>query len=311
MTLSVNPSIAVLYGELVLSLYPLLIKTVNTPIFTQVLSRFAVFPVLATLFSEQPLMKTITGMFSVSSILPNIINIAHVAVSYLAFKALPISTAISLFYLYPLFNVIAGHFLFGETMSFLSFLLIIVCCVGVYFIATSKKAEEVETTDAKAEVHKTHSSGAVHTSLEALTSTHTYGVVLALLAALTETMIFVFVRSDKNAKASPFYAVNHLYPLGLILLVAYGIYNTSVVDISGINWAKLIGFNALLGFTGYIARFYSIPKIPVLLFSLLSFFGVAFGYLWGNLFTLDVPTNKALLGSGLIAGSIAILRYFA
>jgi drug/metabolite transporter (DMT)-like permease len=91
----------------------------------------------------------------------------------------------------------------------------------------------------------------------------------------------------------------------------YGLYNTSVVDISGINWAKLIGFNALLGFTGYIARFYSIPKIPVLLFSLLSFFGVAFGYLWGNLFTLDVPTNKALLGSGLIAGSIAILRYFA
>jgi len=291
MTLSVNPSIAVLYGELVLSLYPLLIKTVNTPIFTQILSRFAVFPVLATLFSEQPLMKTITDMFSVSSILPNIINIVHVAVSYLAFKALPISTAISLFYLYPLFNVIAGHFLFGESLSLLAFLLIIVCCVGVYFIATSKKAE---TSDVK-EVHETH----------------TYGVVLALLAALTETMIFVFVRADKNAKASPFYAVNHLYPLGLILLVMYGIYNTSVVDISMSNWAKLIGFNALLGFTGYVARFYSIPKIPVLLFSLLSFFGVAFGYLWGNLFTLDVPTNKALLGSGLIAGSIAILRYFA
>jgi hypothetical protein len=215
-----------------------------------------------------------------------------VAVSYLAFKALPISTAISLFYLYPLFNVIAGHFLFGESLSLLAVILIGVCCVGVYFIATSKKEEPPSQS-------------------EAFTSTHTYGVVLALLAALTETMIFVFVRADKNAKTSPFYAVNHLYPLGLILLIMYGLYNTSVVDISMSNWAKLIGFNALLGFTGYVARFYSIPKIPVLLFSLLSFFGVAFGYLWGNLFTLDVPTNKALLGSGLIAGSIAILRYFA
>jgi drug/metabolite transporter (DMT)-like permease len=296
-----NPSIAVLYGELVLSLYPLLLKSVHTPIFTQILSRFAVFPVLATLFAEQPFMKTIADMFSVSSILPNIINIAHVAVSYLAFKALPISTAISLFYLYPLFNVIAGHFLFGESLSLLAVILIGVCCVGVYFIATSKKEEPPSSTS-------THTNSGTS---EAFTSTHTYGVVLALLAALTETMIFVFVRADKNAKASPFYAVNHLYPLGLILLVMYGLYNTSVVDISMSNWAKLIGFNALLGFTGYVARFYSIPKIPVLLFSLLSFFGVAFGYLWGNLFTLDVPTNKALLGSGLIAGSIAILRYFA
>ena len=68
--------------------------------------------------------------------------------------------------------------------------------------------------------------------------------------------------------------------------------------------------NALLGFTGYIARFYAIPKIPTIVFSLLSFFGVAFGYLWGVIFMGDKPTMKALIGGGLIAGSTAILRYF-
>jgi drug/metabolite transporter (DMT)-like permease len=132
-------------------------------------------------------------------------------------------------------------------------------------------------------------------------------VGLAIMAALTETMIFMFVRS--SAKQSPFYAVNHLYPAGLIALGLYGLTHTHSIDMSSIHWTKLIGFNALLGFTGYIARFYAIPHIPILLFSLLSFFGVSFGYLWGVLFTKDEPTTKAILGSGLIAAAVALLRY--
>jgi len=279
-----NPSIYVLYSELVLSLYPLLIKTIHTNTYTQVLSRFLVFPILATIFGTNTF-KTLS-----TSILPNILNIVHVFVSYIAFKILPIGTAISLFYLYPFFNVIAGHFIFGEYISFLSIILIGVSFIGVYLIATSQEKEKEKEKEKE--------------------SKFTFGVLMALFAAITETMIYVFVRSDKNAIASPFYAVNHLYPLGLILLGLYGVFNTSIIDVSLNNWIKLIGFNALLGFTGYIARFYSIPKIPTIIFALLSFFGVSFGYLWGNLFTTDIPTNKAIIGSICIAGSISLLRYF-
>ena len=45
-----NPTAAILYSELVLSLYPVLIKTVNTNIFTQILARFIAFPALALAF---------------------------------------------------------------------------------------------------------------------------------------------------------------------------------------------------------------------------------------------------------------------
>jgi drug/metabolite transporter (DMT)-like permease len=37
---------------------------------------------------------------------------------------------------------------------------------------------------------------------------------------------------------------------------------------------------------------------------------VVAGYLWGILFTDDKPTIMAMIGGGMIAGSIAILRYF-
>jgi len=286
-----NPTLAVLYSELILSLYPILIKSVNTNIFTQILSRFIVFPALALTFGSS---KDFSSIWSnpyeiFVAILHSLLNLGHVASSYISFKSLSVGTAISLFYLYPIFNIVAGALLFGESLSISSTLLIGVAFVGVYLIATSHKAT-VEEDESK--------------------KTHDFGVIMGILAALTETMIFIFVRSNTDATASPYYTVNHLYPAGLALLLVYAIYNTNVVDTSKLNWTKLLGFNAVLGFTGYIARFYGIPKIPTLLFALLSFFGVSFGYMWGILFTGDKPTSRGILGGVCIAGATALIRYF-
>ena len=286
-----NPTVAILYSELVLSLYPVLIKTVNTNIFTQILARFIAFPALALAFGSTHDFSAIWGnpYEAFVSILHNLLNLGHVAASYIAFKNLHIGTAISLFYLYPIFNIIAGSLLFGDSLPFTSILIIFIAFIGTYLIATSHKTIVEPDKDKRK---------------------RNFGVVMGILAAITETMIFIFVKSNTDAKASPYYTVNHLYPAGLAMLAAYGIFNKNIVDTSGLNWTKLIGFNALLGFTGYIARFYAIPKIPTIVFSLLSFFGVTFGYLWGVIFMGDKPTMKALIGGGLIAGSTAVLRYF-
>jgi drug/metabolite transporter (DMT)-like permease len=286
-----NPTLAILYSELVLSLYPILIKSVNTNIFTQVLARFLVFPALALTFGST---KDFTAIWSnpyeaFVSILHNLLNLGHIVASYVSFKNIPVGTAISLFYLYPIFNIIAGSLLFGESISILALTLIAIAFIGTYLIATSHK-DINETTEKKEK--------------------HNYGVIMGILAAVTETMIFIFVKSNPMASASPFYTVNHLYPAGLTLLLTYAIFNKNIVDTSTINWTKLIGFNALLGFTGYIARFYAMPKIPTIVFALLSFFGVAFGYLWGVLIMGDKPTGKAIIGGGLIAGATALFRYF-
>jgi len=287
--MSVSPTLSILYSELVLSLYPILIKAVQTNTFTQILARFLVFPVLAIVFGSTNDFRLIWGdpYEAFVSILNNVFNLCHVAVSYLSFKELPAGTAISLFYLYPVFNIIAGALLWNEGISLFSIFVIMLAFCGVYFISTSHKE-----TDPKKK-KKYH-----------------FGVLMGILAALTETMIFVFVRSNTDAQKSPFYTVNHLYPAGLVGLLGYSLMNRQVVDTSPSNWMKLLGFNAVLGFTGYIARFYAIPRIPTIVFSVLSFIGVTFGYLWGILFTNDDISLKGLIGSGLIAGSIGILRYF-
>jgi drug/metabolite transporter (DMT)-like permease len=286
-----NPTLAILYSELVLSLYPILIKSVNTNIFTQILARFLVFPALAFAFGSAYDFSAVWGnpYEAFIGVLHNLLNLGHVAASYVSFKNLSVGSAISLFYLYPIFNIIAGATLFGESLSFTSVLLIAAAFIGVYLIATSHKEE-----------NKTKEQ----------TKEHNYGVIMGVLAAITETMIFIFIRSNKDAQASPYYTVNHLYPAGLALLAAAAIFKPGIVDTSKISWTKLLAFNGLLGFTGYIARFYAIPKIPTIVFSLLSFFGVSFGYLWGVLFMGDKPTVRALVGGSLIAGATAALRYF-
>jgi len=283
-----NPTLSVLYSELVLSLYPILIKAVQTNTFTQILARFFVFPALALAFGPFKEFSLIWGnpYEAFVGILNNIFNLCHVAVSYLSFKELPVGTAISLFYLYPIFNILAGSILFNESLSLLSVVIIFIAFYGVYLIATSHKDKD-----------------------NSKKKKYNFGVIMGILAALTETLIFVFIRSNKDAQQSPYYTVNHLYPAGLLGLLAYSIKNTNIVDTNPMNWAKLLGFNAILGFTGYISRFYAIPRIPTIVFSLLSFIGVSFGYIWGILFTNDKVSIRGLIGSGLIASSIGVLRY--
>ena len=127
-----DPSLSVLYSELVLSLYPILIKTVNTNIFSQLLARFFVFPVLALVFGSLKDFYLVWSnpYESFVGVLNGLLNLGHITVSYLSFKNLPAGTAISLFYLYPLFNVIAGSVLFGESLSLVTILLIMVAFIG-------------------------------------------------------------------------------------------------------------------------------------------------------------------------------------
>lgn len=293
--MAISPVSSILYSELILSLYPILIKTVDTNIFTQILARFIVFPALAIAFgSTRDFYSIWSSPYEIfTGILTSLLNIGHIAVSYLSFKALPAGTAISLFYMYPIFNVVMASILFGESITPLFIVLMMVAFIGVYLIATSRNKEKEKENDPTS------------------STSYSFGIIMGLLAAFTETLIFVFIRSSKEAQQSPFYTVNHLYPFGLILLGIYGMFNKSIVDVSSsTNWMKLIGFNAVLGFTGYLARFYAIPKIPTIVFSLLSFIGVLFGYIWGIIFTDDKPNILSIVGGILIAGSISVLRYF-
>jgi drug/metabolite transporter (DMT)-like permease len=277
----ISPTLSVLFSEGILSLYPILIKTVPTNLITQWFARFLTFPLLAFLFEPS------SFDFSSTTLFAGLLNVAHIGSSYLAFSWLPAGIALSLFYLYPLFNVLAGAIFFGESISLSSLGLLLIAFIGVYLI--SKDSPKTATTSSE--------------------TNYGWGMIMGLLAALTESLIFVFVKWNKIASgSSPLYAVKQLYPVGLLLLLGYLGMNPSALDTNPTNLLTLFGFNSLIGFIGYSVRFYAIPKLPTLVFSLLSFVGVLFGYLWGHLFTSDRPSVTSWVGSTLIVIAVFFVR---
>jgi drug/metabolite transporter (DMT)-like permease len=181
----------------------------------------------------------------------------------------------SLFYTYPVWNLLGAHLLFGETFSVFNILLVFVALFGVYLVSINTKDED----DDKKQIHL-------------------QGVVAALMAAVTESLIYLIVRVKSP---SPSFSILQLYPGGLLLLLAGLLYTGESIDLSWAHWKPLLLFNALIGFVGYFLRFYSIPRVETIVFTLLSLIGVVASYIWGFGFLKEVPTSMGVLGSLLIS----------
>jgi len=285
-----NPTYSAIYGELVLALYPILIKSVPTTLLTQTLARFGTFFALGLTLGPFKDFLAAWGSPETAfrSLTHGILNLVHVASSYLSYRDLPAGPAVSLFYTYPIMILLGRVLFFNEKIAPIAYLFIAIALIGVYLVASSQE--------------KKVDNG------EAFTKNTLRGIGGALLSAFTETLIYFLVR--ENPHKTPFFAINNLYPSGLAALLGYSFMNPSQVDTKPKTWAPLLAFNGILGFTGYMLRFFSIPRLETIIFSMLSFIGVMAAYIWGLVFANEKPTMQGIVGGGLIATAIGLMRYF-
>jgi len=291
----------VILSEVTLSLYPSLIKLVNVSTALQTGIRMAVFTILGLICAVATKTPFTWSQFlTIESPLTGLLNLVHVGSSYTAFEALAGGNAMSLFYLYPFFNLIGATLILGETLPIASIPWMLFAFFGAVLIA-----------------QPTPSNWSI------------YGVAAALLAALTETCIYLwFKQTDTKAtKAtnagkteitdkSPWVKMTQMYGSSFLLFVV------GAAILVGTQWIKpglfasstsnilsMILFNSLIGFTGYALRFYLIPNVSTVVFSTLSFFGVISAYLFGWLFSAETPTLMQGLGAAaIIAANTVLLR---
>lgn len=283
------PEIATLTSEVVLSLYPILIKVVDTTLPTQILARLFTFTVLSAVC----LSSTLWGDFSVLGFFAlGLLNLVHIGSSYVAFHDLPAGPAMALFYTYPFLNLLFSRLLLGIPIHLAAFGWMALAFGGSLLLIHSMNEEETESSSSKKEEGF---------AVFGLSSSKRRGVAAALLAAATEALIYV---ATLHAGA-PFATLFQLYGGALLLLgVGMGMSGTAFSYVSPRTAAFLLGFNSLLGFLGNALRFWSIPRLSVALFSILSFVGVGSAYLFGIRFIGEIPSGISLLGGGLIAGAI-------
>jgi drug/metabolite transporter (DMT)-like permease len=276
--------LSVVFSEVILSLYPILIKIVPTNFDTQLLARFGVFTFASLLFYSGQTIHI--GKM----LLYGIITIFHVVVSYAAFSSLSAGTAMALFYTYPIMNVIAGNLFLKESISPYSFIFLGLGLLGTYVLS-----QEIPNEEVKGE--------------KPIDIPRNYAILAGLLAAFSETLMFLVVRETNTT--NPIDSMLQLYPGAFILFGLYLIITNRVktVDTHKRVWSDLTLFNLLVGFIGYAIRFYSINTVSTITFSLLSFIGVLSSYLFGKTFVNENASSKTYLGAALIAASASGISF--
>ena len=270
-------------AEAAMALYPILIKTVPTNLTTQVMARVLTYTIVAFIIAPSALINKTWGTLegAATSMSLGALILFHIFSSYVAFTELPAGAAMSIFYTYPIWNMVTASLLHGESISFVHFLLVLVAFTGVVLIARSQAKTETKTKDYGLK-----------------------GIAAALGAALSETSIYFAVK--RWGIESSYNSLIELYPGAFLLLAGFLLLNQEgalFLDKNPEIWKPLMLFNLLVGVVGFFCWSYAIPRVTTTTFSLLSFFGVVSGFLWGWLFLKELPSLEALAGAGLIVGS--------
>jgi drug/metabolite transporter (DMT)-like permease len=298
----------VLYSESVLSLYPQLVKRITAPLSSQVAVRCIVYSVLALVFGGiGSLAQVFGGGFLNLAIflILGAINLLHVWTSYYAFQKLPSGVSLTMFYTYPIMNVIGAWLFFGEEIGLKAIPFFLLALLGVWMVGTAKgsMAKGLVVHENGKERGDEVEGMKDHGEFDFL------GILAGLGAAATETAIYLILYWLKAEKGgSMFTSIHRVYTSAALMLLPF---LGGMVKIPDMKELKIMGlWNALLGFTGYAARFAAIPAVSPVIYSALSMFGIFASYMWGWLFGGETITTKGLVGSGLVGASIFLMRQY-
>lgn len=276
------PEILVVFSEIIMASYPILIKWVPTNLWTQIVSRMSVYGFLAFLIllgkPKQLGNVSLAGMAG-----GGLLNLAHVATSYKAFSELPAGNAMAIFYAYPVWNLLGAYFLFGEKIPMSSVPWILLAFVGMVMIAQPDVGS-------------------------LLTMENPFATFCAVMSGVTESAIYFFFRMMGKEEGTfkgmfELYGGSFSWMLPVILGSSFGSFQLPKgltlpkIDFSWKVWAPMLLFNTLVGFTGYAMRFTAIPMVSTIIFSTLSLFGIVAAYLFGYMFEGEKPSRMAMGGA--------------
>lgn len=285
-----GPEQIVIGSEFFLSLYPILIKLVPTTLPTQLLSRATTFAGAAAVPATPVDFAAVFGSPAAltRTAAAGLLTLGHTAASYAAFATLSAGVSMSLFYTYPLWNLLAAKFVFGEPIQGKSIPYILSGILGTFLVSTRGFTDEV--------------GGLVKAPLTA-----GWGVAAALAAALTETAMYFVVKERDSA--TPWQSLLELYGgAAAWLLAAIPLFGLRI-DFGAAVWAKMVAFNVLVGFAGYALRFFAVPRVKTEIFGLLSFAGVLSAFLFGWAFAGERPSAWTVIGATILVYSMSQIEH--
>ena len=279
-------------SEITLASYPILIKQVPTNLWTQVVSRMGVYGLMSFLVMMAKKPGQLTKIIPTQMAGAGLLNLLHVGTSYKAFKDLPAGNAMSIFYAYPIWNLLGAWIFLGEKIAADSLVWVGMAVAGMVMIAQPDVGSILDTK-------------------------HPFALLCAVLSGVTESAIYFYFKIlGKNEQEGTMKRMFELYGGSffwiLTALLSSGLSapisaQMPTLDLSWKVWMPMLLFNGLVGFGGYLMRFSAIPLVSTLIFSMLSLFGIVAAFIFGYLFEGEKPSWMALAGSALIVVANGVL----
>jgi drug/metabolite transporter (DMT)-like permease len=299
---------ALVGAESILALTPIAIKQTPLDPISAIWSRVGSSAVLGWLLASD---RGLARSEWVGAAALGHVNLLHIASSYEAFRNLPAGQAMSLLYTYPLWNMVLGALFGGEKFAARDYGMITLAAIGSLLL--------------------NQDPGPVAESGLGRKPRAGWGIAMGLLMALTESAMHTILRGlDWKDAAKSVWVVNGSAAgwlggfLGLDwILDLMGISTESGVGHLPKNESKkngkatwfdavwLTAFHSISMFGGYWLRFYAVPRLSVVTYSILSYAGLLASYLFGLVFLGERPGWISLLGMLLILASGLVLQFSA
>jgi drug/metabolite transporter (DMT)-like permease len=220
------------------------------------------------------------------------VNLLHIASSYESFRNLPAGQAMSLLYTYPLWNLVFGALFRGEPVKGIEYGAMAVAVLGAALLNTDPGA-------------------AAEGGLKRAPQPR-WGVFMGLLMALTESGMHTIMRSldwkdpAKGVWVLSTSASGWLAALTGLQLAMDGVHFSGAGTWMDAFWLTV--FHGITMFSGYWLRFYAIPRLSTVTYSILSYAGLLAAYLFGLVFLGERPGWISVAGAGLILVAGAALQ---
>lgn len=284
---------ALVAAESILALTPVVIKTLPVSPIAALWSRILTSLTLGYALTGDHRVSMREGAAAIGL---GYLNLLHISSSYDSFRNLPAGQAMSLLYTYPIWNLVFGSILGLERISWREWLYMGVAFAGSLLLNVDP--------------------GHVHTTPLGTRADPAWGVFMGLVMAITESGMHTMLKSLQwRDAARSVWLVNSAAGLwlagaaGADVLLSRG-QNDFVMPVKAkpTDTLLLTAFHSITMFSGYWLRYYAVPRLSVVTYSILSYAGLLASYLFGLAFLGERPGWMSVLGALLILAGGLLLQ---
>ena len=281
---SIYPNASVLISEAFLALFPQVIKqnelaTIQLQTAIRVLTISAAAWIYVRMYEKRKSVDV--------SLKSGFVNTIHIVASYTAFQNMDSSDALTIFYSYPIWNILLARILLKEEISLERLPIVGLSLAGVLLVLEPglKKSPK-----------------------------QMFGMIAALVAALTESYLYTTFHDKQNDQTpSERLLGQYLGTLPFVLawvLISQKLFAKNTSDVQQKTLiTQIFIFNLVIGFGMHLMRAYGARYARPESFAVLSTAGVFFGFLFQTLFEKKTPSTPKIIGGLLIVAGGVIASY--